>query len=870
MDQLKYHSVFKYYKFLKVLNLYYQIIKRLTPVVILTFNLSSGEAQKNKVISGDGVPEIRMVDPRMDDPDKPWCYLQKSTTVIGVPYMPDVVQVTYDGAIYTRNAEVCFFYGNPLKPVMQRQKHWYKGWIPIVEYNWQSEKIRYEVEIFGFPLNGDGANNILQFTRVKMTNENSFNSKAKFTVATRSTGEDNRFGAGIFSPAWIYEFNKNKAIRNGKLIYTFSGQGNLSSIYGTKYAGAFSAEVLNVKENTAVCLVNYSPLLKPGQSEQYIFKMPRVPVDTADNALIQKIENANYDHYRSQTILYWKNLILHKRATFEIPETRVNDALKASLVQMVLATRERDGNRFMTDGLPYPNLFLTSFAQHEKAFDCFGFKEFVDQSLPYVYAKQGSDGLFYDGALLHGKKLGVAQGQSIQSLCEHYFLTRDKSYLDTIYPEIKEGIVWLKDAITNDEYHLMPAVWPYDAEMILGHYTSNNLWAILGLRSAIRIARDIGKQDDANDWKKFQDFYKGSLLKAIKTAFKEKGYVPPGLYDYKVGEEAREGFEDWQTNQEWENMLLAYPSELLAPDNPIVDSTLNHIRRDRYREGIMTYRIFLHQYITVNMMDQELAKGDTKQALIDLYNVLLHLGSTYEGFENLVKPWEDRKVSPDCPTPHAWASSKLVCFIRDMLVREYGGDAGMDEQMRSLYLFSLISPAWCKNGQEVNIKNARTEMGTISASMHFTSSGASVTMAPVFHNLPHRIVITIPYFVHLIKFTTDASNSVLKGRELFLSPDAHHVNLTWKLDKNTDQGNFTDLLERYRSESVLKIVNDKEVITPGSAYLLPEEKGYIHAPLSFDLVKKAFTHEYTHRYNVFKNQGGKVDTVAAPPLIPAN
>ena len=205
-----------------------------------------------------------------------------------------------------------------------------------------------------------------------------------------------------------------------------------------------------------------------------------------------------------------------------------------------------------------------------------------------------------------------------------------------------------------------------------------------------------------------------------------------------------------------------------------------------------------------------------------------------------------------------------------MLVREYGGDAGIDEQMRSLYLFSLISPAWCKNGQEVNIKNARTEMGTISASMHFTSSGATVAMAPAFHTLPHRIVITIPYFVHLIKFTTDASSYVLKGRELFLSPDAHHVNLTWKLDRNTDRGNFTDLLERYRSESVLKIVNDKEVITPGSAYLLPEEKGYIHAPLSFDLVKKGFINEYTQRYNVFRDHRGKVDTVAAPPLILVN
>jgi len=834
----------------------------------LTLNFVLGKAQESKIILEHPRPEIKMVDPQIDNPQKPWCYLQNSTTVIGVPYMPDAVQVTYDGAIYTRSAELCFFYGKLLKPVMQRQKRWYKGWIPIVKYNWESEKISYEVEMFAFPLNAENEKNTLQFIRVKITNENLFDCKAKFTVATRSTGEENRFGAGIFSPLWIYRFNENRAIRNDKLIYTFSGQGDLSSIYGRKYEGPFTGSEFGVKENTSVCLVNYTPLLKPGQSEQFIFKMPREPVDTANVTFIKKIEDADYNNYRRKTISYWENLILHQRTTFDIPETRVNDALKASLVHMMLATRQRDGKRFMTDGLPYPDLFLTSFVQHEKAFDCFGFKEFVDQTLPYVYAKQDAEGLFYDGALLHGKKLGVAQGQAIQSLCEHYFLTRDKSYLDTIYPKIKAGITWLKNAITTDEHHLMPVAWPYDNEMILGHYTSNNLWAILAFRSAIRIARDLGKRNDVTEWVNFQHFYEASLLKAINVAFKQKGYVPPGLYDYKIGEEARDGFKDWQTNQEWENMLLASPSELLAHDNPIIDSTLNHIRRDRYREGIMTYRIFLHQYITVNMMDQELAKADSKQALIDLYNVLLHLGSTYEGFENLVKPWEDRKVSADCPTPHVWASSKLVCFIRDMLVREYGGEAGMDEGMRSLYLFSLISPSWCKKGQQVNINNARTEMGTISASMRFTSSGANVTISPVFHTLPKRIVITIPYFVHLIKFTTDASNSVLKGRELFLSPDARHLNLSWEFDKNKEQENFTDLLERYRSESVLKIVNDKEVITPVSPYLLPGEKDYPSAPLSFDFVKKAFIYEYTNKYNLFKNAGGKIDKVAAPPLIP--
>ncbi|MDP4130280.1 MAG: hypothetical protein Q8939_08970 [Bacteroidota bacterium] len=850
--------------------LYRRMMRRMTLVGLLSSITIAGGAQTIADLPGNGVTETRIVDPRIDDPGKPWCYLQKSTTLIGVPYMPDAVQVTYDGAVYTRNAELCFFYGNPLRPVLARQKSWLNGWIPVIEYSWEDQKIKYAVELFGFPLNGEDAGNTLQFIKVKIINKSGFSARPHFAVATRSTGEEYRFEAGQFNPAWIYGINKNEVVRNNKLIYTFSGDGHVDARYGNSYAGPFKANDLNVQKNTPVCLVNYSPALKSGASSEYIFKMPRIPVDTENRALILKINEADFAKYRAQTIHFWENLVLKDRSTFSIPEKHLNEALKASLVHMLLATRERDGKRFMTDGLPYPDLFLTSFIQHADAFDCFGFKEFVDQSLPDVYAKQDSAGLFYDGALLHGKKLGVAQGQVIQTLCSHYLLTQDGQYLDTVYPKIKAAVDWLKNAVMHDHYYLMPPAWPYDNEMIQGHYTSNNLWAILGLRSAIRIARDRGESDDVRDWTEFQEFYKLSLLKAIKITFSEKGYVAPGLYDYLTGGAAREGFEDWQTNQEWENMLLVYPSELLSADNPIVDSTLDHIRNDRYREGIMTYRIFLHQYITINMMDQELARGDSRQALIDLYNVLLHLGSTYEGFENLVKPWQDRNVNPDVPPPHAWASSKLVCFMRNMLVREYGGDAGLDEQKRSLYLFSLISPAWCRTGREVAIHDARTEMGTISASMHFTASGAVVKIKPVFHILPKNIVITIPYFVRLVKFTSDASKAELKGRQLFLSPDVRNVKCTWEILRHYEEGSFADLLKRYRSESVLQVVDHKEKITPGRAYLRPDERNHSPAPLSFDLVKKAFVHEYANRFKEMKAAGVQVDTVAAPPLIPGN
>ena len=84
-----------------------------------------------------------MLDPATDSPGGEWCYLAKSTTVIGVPFQPDVTQVTFDGALFTRQAELCFFLGDKDTPVLAREKTFLDGWMPVVQYAWKGGSIAY-------------------------------------------------------------------------------------------------------------------------------------------------------------------------------------------------------------------------------------------------------------------------------------------------------------------------------------------------------------------------------------------------------------------------------------------------------------------------------------------------------------------------------------------------------------------------------------------------------------------------------------------------------------------------------------------------------------------------------------------------------
>ncbi len=821
----------------------------------------------NSFLKAQIVHSTKMLDTLLDDPNKEWCYLQKSTTVIGFPYMSDVVQITFDGAIYTKSAELSFYYGKPLKPVFARQKKWMNGYIPVIQYNWVDENFNYSMEIFSAQLEGESVNNTLQFAKVKITNTGKKTCPYFFSSATKISGEDYRLGGIALFPETSYEINDNKVIRNDSLIYIFPAGANTEAIYGKTYKSKFKSKDFSIIRKTPTCIAHFTKDLEPGKSEELIFKIPRIPVSTSSKQIIEKIKNADYNTCLNNTISFWKKYIDNGH-TIEIPEPRVNNALKASLVHMALATRNHDGKFIMTDGLPYPQLFITGFVQHQQAYDFFGHPEYVKNSLPLIYAQQGNDGLICDESLLQGKKLGVAQGHALQLLCHHYFITRDKNFAEEIYPKIKKGIEWLKTAITTDEYKLMPPAWPYDNEMILGHYTSNNLWAIIGLRSAIRLAKELDKKEDVKAWTEFHEVFKQSLLKALDITFKNKGYISPGLYDYLTGQKSREGFDEWQTNQEWENMLLLSPTEIVDADNPMVDATLSKIRKDRYREGVMSYRIFLHQYITANMIEQEMARNNQKQALIDFYNVLLHLGPTYEGFENLVEPWATRSVRADCPTPHAWASSKLAILIRNMMVCERGGEGGLNEQERNIHLFSLISPEWNKNGNEIKIQNACTEFGDLSATLKFSNTGATVNIENKFHHTPANIIVHIPYFVKLKSFKTDAKTSKLEKELLILSSDVKNISFEWDTDHSKMKGDFQELLKQYRGESTLRIEDKKEKIDSGTSFISESEKTMNYTqPLSFELTRKAFVHDYNRRAKEFVKNGGKLEETHAQQLI---
>jgi len=244
-----------------------------------------------------------------------------------------------------------------------------------------------------------------------------------------------------------------------------------------------------------------------------------------------------------------------------------------------------------------------------------------------------------------------------------------------------------------------------------------------------------------------------------------------------------------------------------------------------------------------------MVRGNTQQALIDFYNLLVHSGSTHEEFENLVETWKDRQVSEECPPPHAWASAKTASLIRNFLVHEYGGEAGLDKEKRDLYLFSVISPEWAKAGKHISAINVPTEMGMVSAKISFLDRSAEVEIHADYRTQPGAVRIRIPYFKKLISFTTDAKHSSTEDGCIVLSSDVHKVSILWEENQNSHLGTVEELLTGYRDKNYLAEISSGGVpiIKQELPFLLQSEKSNKSEPLSFELVKNTFLYEFNRR-----------------------
>jgi hypothetical protein len=592
-------------------------------------------------------------------------------------------------------------------------------------------------------------------------------------------------------------------VRDGKALLVFPSSDRRESVVGTPYEKPFIGARLSVLKETETCLNYFEPVLAPGETAKFDFRFPVSPVPVGDTARLSMLRAAGYDHFKAQTVAFWKRQ-LSTGATLVMPEQKVLDAHRASLCYDFMALWQKDDmwmpgvNKFQ-----YNWFWLRDGAYIVRCFDIWGQHEIARKCLESFRQFQQADGNFSSQP---GQTDGF--GQALFALGQHFLVTGDRAFGDSILPHFQPAISWLKRVRADDALHLIPPTNAADNELIKGRYTGHNFWALLGLRTSARVAKELGRNDEATSYLLEYADFQTALMAKLDSVSGKNGYIPPGL--------------DVEGGQDWGNLLGAYPTEVLDPEDPRIAATMEKMHREKYAEGIMTYCGRLHHYLTVKATQNHVLRGEQEQTLKDFYGFLLHTGSAHEGFEWTAEPWGNRDVGNNLP-PHGWGAAMFNILLRNMLVMERGGNGGIEG--RELHLFSVVSPEWAKAGNEVGIRHAPTELGTVSAVMRFSANGAEVVIEKQLRKAPLCVVVNVPYFAQLEGFDTDATSATRDGNRLILTPDVSRVTMHWKLREVT--------------------------------------------PLSFDQAVDDYKREYARRFSEYRRAGKEAVRIEAPKVLTA-
>jgi hypothetical protein len=739
-----------------------------------------------------------MVDPAIDDGPGPFSYYSRPTDAIGVMDGRGT-EVTPEGYLYTGYGELMFLAGPTLTPVQERIRTLRDGWLPVVEYESHRGDIAYRFTLFAATLDGRPESPVVDFARVAMTNTGAAPARARFAFAARYTGPsttgsvvgDNRFPRpaaaqrlgqydqpGVaFDTAWTYGFADGAFLRGGKVFYLFPTAPAPELRLALGAPGSRDASVnprrLRVQLTTPVGVAVFDTVLAPGASQTLVAKLPYAPV-APDDPWLAQVRAAGFDDYLARTESFWR-AVVGRGMRVEVPERKVVDAFRASLVYDLMARDKRDSAYVQTvNQFQYHAFWLRDGSFITRAYDVTGYPDVAAQGLDFFARWQLPDGNFvsqggqYDG-----------WGQALWAYGQHYRLTRDRAFAERVFPSVKRAVAWLDSARAGDSLHLVPSTTPGDNEDITGHVTGHNFWALAGLHGAISIAEGLGSRVDAAAFRREYESLRAALVaKLRRVTATTGGYIPPGL-------DARGG-------QDWGNMMAAYPERVLDPRDPMVTATLDSTRA-KYAEGVMTYGdgFWLHDYLTMKNTETEVIRGDQRMALEELYAVLLHTSSTHGGFETDVRPWGPRDFHGNL-APHGWFAACYRTLLRDVLVREAGD---------TLHLLSVLSPAWLRPGDSVVVRGAPTDFGPIDLRLDVLGdSAARLTIASRFTQPPAALVLHVPWFMDVKRAVVDSRAVPMRDGELRLSPRSRTVELSWSPRQDAPAMSYDAAVQSYRHE----------------------------------------------------------------------
>jgi hypothetical protein len=445
------------------------------------------------------------------------------------------------------------------------------------------------------------------------------------------------------------------------------------------------------------------------------------------------------------------NSLLDKGASFVTSIPRLDNLYKTSLINLFLL-RARDF-RGSTSGEDiyvvkpgctiYEGFWYRDGSYIVNAFDSAGYADEAEKSLRLFWRSDldrtlKTLGQEPSGAWSRPIDEWDGQGQALWALVRHYQMTGDKDWLKEVYPAVRRGARWIREATAQtmivgegDVKPIYYGLLPVGEGEAIGHsyIYYHNFWAALGLRKALVASAALAEEQDRGWMQSCYEKFTANLRRSIRQAYPQSGensYLPGDPFNPET--------------RIWGALAALYPCEFLEPHDPMLTSTLERMERHS-TEGLYTFvgepnkDKKMWTYMTTDWAMCYMIRNDLPRFRRLFNGYVDHASPTNAWIEEI---WIDSHIGTG-DMPHGWAAADYVLLLRQALVWE---------MENKLHLCWGLDADWLSQEQGVAVKNAPTQFGIVSFQLKRSASSSlalSYDLQPHINQAkPEEVVLHIP------------------------------------------------------------------------------------------------------------------------------
>lgn len=534
--------------------------------------------------------------------------------------------------------------------------------------------------------------------------------------------------------------------------------------------------------------------LDAGAEHSVFISLPFIPrLTSAQN---KQLRSLNYAQQRTRVVQYWKR-IADGAVPFKIPEERFNTFSHAVIPHILISmTKDPTTGLYMDPAASYYYRVCENEAVYQcLMLDVIGLHQHASEILKPFVALQGSEpmpGMFTgeQKAVYHGLRVNaqynyarapynLTHGTVLWGLGEHYFLTRDKTWLRQNMSSMMRAADWIirERKLTEVLYHgekvpeygLLP---PGDLEdpPDWGHWFAVNAFASAGMTRLAQALTDLGVPE-AHHYTEaaasFRDDLRTAVLRAAQNAavvrLRNNTYVPwvpprpyqriPYFGPVRVAYYSRypqKVLPLYRLSADREVLyggIVLLILNIFHADEPIANWTLNDWEDNQTMSE--PWGINVHGWVSnkywfsrggmvfqanlVNPILVYLRRGEIPAAIRNLYNdfVALHYPSV-NAFAEEYHQW----VHLSGPFYKVSDEAQFVHQIRNLLVLEKGD---------TLWLLAGVPRRWLKPGKQLSLNNVPTYFGPVSGQVKSGEAEVTAEVALPSRNPFHAAFLVVRF-----------------------------------------------------------------------------------------------------------------------------